>query len=94
MSKDTVIQHPHIVGHTLGIEIGPCSEKELSYSEAQLYCFMLKYNGKKGWRLPRQQEYDNRHRLSICGWFDQDHTLGSFRIHDIFYVYPIRDIDD
>ena len=42
------------------IEVAPSDfwKLNVTHSEAQLYCFMLQVDGKKGWRLPTQQEAD------------------------------------
>ena len=31
----------------------------VTHEEAQLYCFMLQIDGKKGWRLPTEKEADD-----------------------------------
>ena len=73
----------------MSIEIAEVSDKNFTYEEAVMYCFFLEIDGKKGWRLPTEHEYNAY--TNIWGWYQDDerqHLLNLYRIT------PVRDIDD
>lgn len=41
------------------IELAPSLNKLLTKTEAIMYCFMLQHDGKRGWRLPTAEEYED-----------------------------------
>lgn len=72
------------------IEILPSvTDRNFSYDEAVLYCFFLSENGKTGWRLPTEQEYNSY--TKIWGWYLNDARQSS---HKTLVVTPVRDIND
>lgn len=68
------------------IEIAPTSENWLSYEEAVLYCFALNIDGKIGWRLPTDREFQNNCR--IRGWYLNE------QCPEPLPVTPVRDLKD
>ena len=72
----------------MSIEISPTTDKEFTYDEAVMYCFFLIVDGKKGWRLPTQDEYNSS--PNIWGWHQDDHRVLTF---DLYKVTPVRDSD-
>ena len=71
--------------------------KQLSYSDAVLYCFSLNIDGKIGWRLPNQAEI-----LTIVEppssyymhWYT-GHSYPTNIVTDFeFRVIPVRDLKD
>jgi hypothetical protein len=73
------------------IETAPKSVNRLTYDEAVLYCFMLEYNGKKGWRLPTEDEYDTGHYIfdDFRIWWETNYSRANL---GKWYVIPVRDI--
>jgi hypothetical protein len=73
----------------MNIEIAPKSDSHMSYNDAILYCFSLNIDGKIGWRLPSDREFQNNCR--IRGWYLND----DFRFgRDLYPVTPVRDLKD
>ena len=66
------------------IEIAPTSENWLSYEEALVYCFALNIDGKIGWRMPTDREFQNNCR--IRGWYLNEQCPESLT------VTPVRDL--
>jgi hypothetical protein len=66
------------------IEIAPTSENWLSYEEALVYCFALNIDGKIGWRLPTDREFQNNCR--IRGWYLNE------QCPEPLTVTPVRDL--
>ena len=68
------------------IEIAPTSENWLTYDEALLYCFALNIDGKIGWRLPTDQEF--QYHYNIRGWYLNE------QCPEPLPVTPVRDLKD
>ena len=68
------------------IEIAPTSENLLTYDEAMMYCFVLSFNGKDGWRMPTDREFQNNCR--IRGWYLNE------QCPEPLPVTPVRDLKD
>ena len=71
----------------MNIEIAPYhTEKELSYENALLYCFMLKIDDKVGWRIPTYAELVYIHDKldnDFSGWYLSskiNHINGSIKL--------------
>ena len=73
----------------MSIEIAEVSDKNFTYDEAVIYCFFLQIDGKKGWRLPTEREYNSYN--NIWGWYQDDER--NKNLHH-FRITPVRDIDD
>lgn len=69
------------------IEIAPISKRYFTYEEASLYCLFFEHNGKKGWRLPTEDEY--AHYGQIWGWYlDDDRQYAG----ETYMITPVRDL--
>ena len=68
------------------IEIAPTSENLLTYDEALLYCFALNLDGKIGWRMPTDQEF--QYNYIIRGWYLNE------QCPEPLPVTPVRDLKD
>ena len=73
----------------MSIEIAEVSDKNFTYEEAVMYCFFLEIDGKKGWRLPTEREYNSYN--NIWGWYQDDERQHKLTI---YRITPVRDIDD
>ena len=77
----------------MNIEVGPESDKLMSYNEARLYCFCFTQDGKIGWRLPTREE---------CDWIGETATIGNWYQDDplkddadeFWAATPVRDLKD
>ena len=72
----------------MSIEIAEVSDKNFTYEEAVMYCFFLEIDGKKGWRLPTEREYNSYN--NIWGWYQDDERQ---HILTIYRITPVRDSD-
>ena len=70
--------------------------KQLSYTDAVLYCFSLNIDGKIGWRLPTQAEI-----RTIVGsskswryWYTADYDTANNITDFEFTIIPVRDLKD
>jgi formylglycine-generating enzyme required for sulfatase activity len=43
---------------------------KLTYNEAWLYCLTLSFDGRKNWRLPTQEEYDNYDTIKVHSCYE------------------------
>jgi len=68
------------------IEIAPTSENLLTYDEAMMYCFVLSFNGKDGWRMPTYMEFIV-YELGLT-WHLHSPYRGPYK------VTPVRDLKD
>jgi hypothetical protein len=75
----------------MSIEIAEVSDKNFTYEEAIMYCFFLEIDGKKGWRLPTEQEYNSYN--NVWGWYQDDQRYKPGDLQH-FRITPVRDIDD
>lgn len=74
----------------MNIEVGPESDKLMTYNEAVMYCFCFTQDGKIGWRLPTREE---------CDWIGETATIGNWYQDDplkddtdeFWAVTPVRD---
>ena len=69
----------------MNIEVAPAAEKEMTYSEAILYCQFLEYNGYRDWRMLTKDEYEKHG--SVFDWYYND--TGEFsrlRVAPVRYV--------
>jgi hypothetical protein len=73
------------------IELGYESTKMMTYDEAVMYCFFYSQDGKKGWRMPTGDEYDEYYELARS-WY-QDDTLKDDP-DETWLIIPVRDIND
>jgi hypothetical protein len=72
-----------------GIELAPMSPI-MTYTEAKLYCWMLTYDGKIGWRLPRFEEYSHLTDI-VVGWYENC-VLGDEYAIIKLQTTPVRDL--
>ena len=71
------------------IEIAPEEYwKRSTIHNIDLYLFVLKIDGKIGWRLPTLDEYLG---TSVMGWYLDDRCRFSGELHPIT---PVRDLKD
>lgn len=75
----------------MSIEIGYESNRMMPYDEAVMYCFFYSQDGKTGWRLPTEDEYNEYYELNQS-WY-QDDILKDYS-DETWLVIPVRDIDD
>ena len=73
------------------IEIAEVSDKLFTYEEAVMYCFFFEINGKKGWRLPTEHEYNAY--TNIWGWYQDDERNKPGDLQH-YRITPVRDIND
>lgn len=74
------------------IEIAPKEYHiECSLPEAILYCFTLNIDGKIGWRLPTDEEYNNRHNFELLGRWQQGDIGNPHFKYRTYPVAPVRD---
>lgn len=65
------------------IERAPVSTYKMSYDDAVMYCFLLKHDGKRGWRLPTIREF------ITDSWYE-DEPISKRQ----WYCAPVRDCKD
>lgn len=68
--------------------------KQLSYSDAVMYCFSLNIDGKIGWRLPTQAEIRTivRAATSWRYWYTADYDPANNITDFEFTIIPVRDL--
>ena len=71
------------------IELGYESNKMMTYDEAVMYCFFYSQDGKNGWRMPTEDEYNKYYELA-GSWY-QDDTLKDDS-DETWLIIPVRDI--
>jgi hypothetical protein len=75
------------------IEIAPLNyHKECSLPEAILYCFTLNIDGKIGWRLPTDEEYNDRQNFGLLGCWQQGDIGNPQFNYRTYTVAPVRDL--
>lgn len=77
------------------IEIAPTEYwEQIPINQSKLYCFSLTIDGKVGWRLPTQQEYNHYAAIQPTALFqEQLEGLGPDN-HFLKLVIPVRDLQD
>jgi hypothetical protein len=74
-------------GNLMNFEIAPKeTEIRANWYDAKLYCFSLNIDGKTGWRLPTDREFQNNCR--IRGWYLNE------QCPEPLPVTPVRDLKD
>ena len=68
------------------LALAPISEKEMTYSEAILYCTFCQHDDYTDWRLPDRAEWLDV--IGITGWYD---GRGSEWVSK-WKVCPVRDV--
>lgn len=57
------------------------------YDHAVLYCMFFEQGGKKGWRLPTDEEWSKYDEISVAAWSELD---GNSRFRMSRLVIPVR----